>query len=90
MRHPLIPVIDIRESESVSADLLGEGGPRRDGEWEPRAFINVCMHHRGPLVLDDDLFTCQWHGTQYDARTGHALSGPVRPDARLIHASYSC
>jgi nitrite reductase/ring-hydroxylating ferredoxin subunit len=51
---------------------------------EPRAFINVCMHHRGPLVLDDDLFTCQWHGTQYDARTGHALSGPVRPDARLI------
>ena len=25
-----------------------------------------------------------WHGSTFDVRTGRALSGPVRPDARLI------
>jgi nitrite reductase/ring-hydroxylating ferredoxin subunit len=84
MRHPLIPVKDIPESGSVSADLLGSEVLVTMLNGKPRAFINVCMHHGGPLVLEDDRFTCQWHGAQYDARTGHALSGPVRPDARLI------
>jgi nitrite reductase/ring-hydroxylating ferredoxin subunit len=84
MRHPLIPVNDIPESGSVSADLLGREVLVTMLNGKPRAFINVCMHHGGPLVLEDDRFTCQWHGAQYDARTGHALSGPVRPDARLI------
>jgi Rieske Fe-S protein len=51
---------------------------------KPRAFINVCMHHGGPLGLEGDRFTCEWHGSQFDPRTGKALSGPVRPDARLI------
>jgi nitrite reductase/ring-hydroxylating ferredoxin subunit len=36
------------------------------------------------LKLDGDTFTCEWHGSTFDARTGKALSGPVRPDARLI------
>jgi nitrite reductase/ring-hydroxylating ferredoxin subunit len=84
MRHPLIPVSDIPESGSVSAHLLGREVLVTMLNGKPRAFINVCMHHGGPLVLEDDRFTCQWHGAQYDARTGHALSGPVRPDARLI------
>jgi nitrite reductase/ring-hydroxylating ferredoxin subunit len=84
MRHPLIPVKDIPESGPVSADLLGREVLVTMLNGKPRAFINVCMHHGGPLVLEDDRFTCQWHGAQYDARTGHALSGPVRPDARLI------
>jgi nitrite reductase/ring-hydroxylating ferredoxin subunit len=84
MRHPLIPVSDIPESGSVSADLLGREVLVTMVNGKPRAFINVCMHHGGPLVLDGDRFTCQWHGSQFDVRTGHALSGPVRPDARLI------
>ena len=42
------------------------------------------MHHGGPFVLEDGRFTCQWHGSQFDSDTGHALSGAVRPDARLI------
>jgi nitrite reductase/ring-hydroxylating ferredoxin subunit len=83
MQHPLIPVSDIPETGSVSADLLGrEVLTLVNGK--PRAYINVRLHHGGPLVLEDDRFTCQWHGSQFDARTGHALSGPVRPDARLI------
>jgi nitrite reductase/ring-hydroxylating ferredoxin subunit len=84
MRHELIPVSDIPESGTVSAELFGREVLVTMLNGKPRAFINVCMHHGGPLVLEDDRFTCQWHGAQYDARTGHALSGPVRPDARLI------
>jgi 3-phenylpropionate/trans-cinnamate dioxygenase ferredoxin component len=51
---------------------------------KPRAFTNVCMHHGVPLRLDGDTLTCQWHGAQYDPRTGRVIAGPVRPDARLI------
>jgi pyruvate oxidase len=84
MRHPLIPVSQIPQTGSVSADLLGREVIVTMVGGKPRAYINVCLHHGGPLVLEDDRFKCEWHGSEFDARTGHALSGPVRPDARLI------
>jgi nitrite reductase/ring-hydroxylating ferredoxin subunit len=84
MRESLIAVSDIPETGTVSADLLGREVIVTMLNGKPRAFINVCMHHGGPLVLEGDRFTCQWHGSEFDARTGKALSGPVRPDARLI------
>lgn len=84
MRHPLIPVSDIPQEGAATAELLGREVLVMLLNGKPRAFVNVCMHHGGPLELEGDRFTCQWHGAQYDARTGHALSGPVRPDARLI------
>jgi nitrite reductase/ring-hydroxylating ferredoxin subunit len=84
MREPLLAVSDIPETGSVSADLLGREVLITMVNGKPRAYINVCQHHGGPLILEGDRFTCEWHGSQFDARTGHALSGPVRPDARLI------
>ncbi len=84
MRQPLIAVSDIPETGAIPADLLGREVLVTMLNGKPRAFINVCMHHGGPLVLEGDRFTCEWHGSQFDARTGKALSGPVRPDARLI------
>jgi nitrite reductase/ring-hydroxylating ferredoxin subunit len=84
VREPLIAVSDIPETGTVSADLLGKEVLVTMLNGKPRAFINVCMHHGGPLVLEGDRFTCEWHASQFDARTGKALSGPVRPDARLI------
>jgi nitrite reductase/ring-hydroxylating ferredoxin subunit len=84
MRQRLLPVSDIPQAGSISADLLGREVLVTLVNGKPRAYINVCQHHGGPLVLEGDRFTCEWHGSQFDARTGHALSGPVRPDARLI------
>jgi nitrite reductase/ring-hydroxylating ferredoxin subunit len=84
MRHPLLAVSDIPQTGSVPADLLGREVLVTLVNGRPRAYMNVCQHHGGPLVLEGDRFTCEWHGSQFDARTGHALSGPVRPDARLI------
>jgi nitrite reductase/ring-hydroxylating ferredoxin subunit len=84
MRHRLLAVNDIPQTGSVPADLLGREVLVTMVNGKPRAYINVCQHHGGPLVLEGDRFTCEWHGSQFDARTGHALSGPVRSDARLI------
>jgi 3-phenylpropionate/trans-cinnamate dioxygenase ferredoxin subunit len=53
-------------------------------DGRPRAYVNTCMHHGGPLARTGDRFVCQWHGAQYDTKTGRALEGPVHPDARLI------
>jgi nitrite reductase/ring-hydroxylating ferredoxin subunit len=84
VRERLLPVSEIPPTGAVSADLLGREVLVTMVNGKPRAYINVCQHHGGPLVLAGDRFTCGWHGSQYDVRTGHALSGPVRPDARLI------
>jgi nitrite reductase/ring-hydroxylating ferredoxin subunit len=84
MKQPLIPVSDIPEEGTVTADFLGREVLVTLLNGKPRAFLNVCMHHGGPLSLEGDTFTCDWHGSTFDARTGRALSGPVRPDARLI------
>jgi nitrite reductase/ring-hydroxylating ferredoxin subunit len=84
MRNPLIPVTDIPENGAVTVDLLGRDVLVMLLNGKPRAFANVCMHHGGPLALDGDKLICRWHGAQYDARTGRAIAGPVRPDARVI------
>jgi nitrite reductase/ring-hydroxylating ferredoxin subunit len=84
MREPLIAVSDIPETGAASVDLLGKEVLVTMVNGKPRAYMNVCMHHGGPLVLEGDRFACEWHGSQFDARTGKALSGPVKADARLI------
>ena len=84
MREVLIQIGDIPEVGTVSVQLLGRDVLVTLVNGKPRAFVDVCMHHGGRLALEGDRFVCQWHGAQYDARTGHAVSGPVRPDARLI------
>jgi nitrite reductase/ring-hydroxylating ferredoxin subunit len=84
MREALIRVSEIPASGAITVDLLGREVLVALLNGKPRAFANVCMHHGGPLTLDGDEFTCRWHGSTFDARTGRAMSGPVRSDARLI------
>ena len=84
MKQPLIQVSDIPEGGTVTADLLGREVLVMLLNGRPRAYLNVCMHHGGPRVLEGDTFNCEWHGSTFEARSGRALSGPVRPDARLI------
>ena len=84
MKEPLIPMSDIPEEGAVKADLLGREVLVTMLNGKPRAYLNVCMHHGGPLSLEGDTFTCAWHGSTFEARSGKALSGPVRSDARLI------
>jgi nitrite reductase/ring-hydroxylating ferredoxin subunit len=84
MREQLIAVDEIPPEGTVSAELLGREVLVMMQNGHPRAYLNVCMHHGGPMTLDGDTFTCEWHGSTFEARTGKATGGPVRPDARLI------
>jgi nitrite reductase/ring-hydroxylating ferredoxin subunit len=84
MREALIRVSEIPSSGAVTVNLLGREVLVMLLNGKPRVFANVCMHHGGPLTLDGATLTCQWHGAQYDARTGRVIAGPPRPDARLI------
>jgi nitrite reductase/ring-hydroxylating ferredoxin subunit len=84
MGRALIRVNEIPQRGAVIAELLEREVLVMLLNEKPRAFANVCRHHGGPLTLDSDTLTCQWHGAQYDARTGRVIGGPVRPDARLI------
>jgi nitrite reductase/ring-hydroxylating ferredoxin subunit len=84
MKEPLIPMSDIPPEGTVTADLLGREVLVTMLGGKPRAYLNVCMHHGGPLVLEGNTFNCEWHGSTFEARSGRALGGPVRPDARLI------
>jgi nitrite reductase/ring-hydroxylating ferredoxin subunit len=77
MRHALIQANEIPQSGAATADLLGLEVLVMLLNGKPRAFANVCMHHGGPLTRDGDTLTCQWHGSQYDVRTGRAITGPV-------------
>jgi nitrite reductase/ring-hydroxylating ferredoxin subunit len=84
MREPLIGIDDIPADGTVTVDLMGREVLVTMLNGKPRAYANVCMHHGGPLSLEGDAFVCDWHGSRFEARSGRALSGPVRPDARLI------
>jgi nitrite reductase/ring-hydroxylating ferredoxin subunit len=84
VRHQLIRLDQVPETGTVTAELLGREILIMLQDGKPRAFVNVCMHHGGMLDLHGDRFICQWHGQEYEARTGRAIRGPARPDARLI------
>jgi nitrite reductase/ring-hydroxylating ferredoxin subunit len=84
MKELLIPMSDIPPEGTVTVDLLGREVLVMMNNGKPRAYLNVCMHHGGPMVLEGDTFNCEWHGSTFEARSGRALGGPVRPDARLI------
>jgi nitrite reductase/ring-hydroxylating ferredoxin subunit len=84
MRHTIIALDEIPERGLATAELFGREILIILLDGKPRAYVNTCMHHGGPLARTGNRFVCQWHGAQYDAKTGRALEGPVKADARLI------
>ena len=50
----------------------------------PQAVANVCSHLGGPLERCGDRLVCAWHNAEFDAGTGERLSGPARPETRLM------
>lgn len=45
-----------------------------------RGFVNVCPHMGGPTApIEKDgvgILKCQWHGAEFDIKSGLRLSGP--------------
>ena len=84
MREHLIRVSDIPQDGTVTADVFGREVLVMLVNGKPRAFVSVCMHHGGSLIVDDDTLRCAWHGSTFDVWTSRVLSGPVRLGARLM------
>lgn len=40
-----------------------------------RGYVNFCMHMGGKLRCTGAHFECDWHGAQYDCKTGAAVEG---------------
>ncbi len=84
MRQPLIAVADVPSEGVAEVEFFGrELLVVRDGD-DVKAFANVCPHIGGPLKRCHDKLVCQWHGAEFDAKTGRRLAGPPRPDAELM------
>ena len=84
MRVPLCAVSDIPAEGAKEIEFFGRSVLVYLIEGQPRASANVCLHLGGPLQCVGDTFVCAWHGATYARADGRRLSGPVRPDARLM------
>jgi len=46
-----------------------------------------CTHNQGPLwegTIEGTKLTCPWHASQFDIKTGKALSGPAIVDLKTL------
>ena len=51
---------------------------------QPKAIVNICMHHGGPMERRGDTLVCQWHDCEYAIGTGDLACGPAVPKSKLI------
>jgi nitrite reductase/ring-hydroxylating ferredoxin subunit len=84
MQHGLIAVEEIPEHDAVTVDFFGREVLVYKVGGKPRATANVCTHLGGPLERCEGTFVCTWHQATFDVASGERLSGPARPDSRLI------
>jgi nitrite reductase/ring-hydroxylating ferredoxin subunit len=80
----LAPVEDIPEKGVKKVDFFGREVLLTKTDGKPRAIMNCCMHLGGPLEQDGDKLVCAWHQAEWDLSSGKMITGPGRPDARLM------
>lgn len=44
-----------------------------------RGYVNFCTHMGGKLRCVGEKFQCDWHGAEFDCKTGEALEGTAAP-----------
>jgi nitrite reductase/ring-hydroxylating ferredoxin subunit len=86
VRVPLIEDGQVEEGRAAEVDFFGRPVLVLRTDGRVRAYVNVCPHLGGPLVLAPDgrRLECQWHGACFDPRSGAATAGPAGPGSRLI------
>jgi nitrite reductase/ring-hydroxylating ferredoxin subunit len=72
-------------SEGSWKDFQFKGKPAilLNGGGDFRAYVNVCTHEGGQCIMQDGVLWCTLHGSTFDPKTGHALSGPAALDSYL-------
>ncbi len=84
MEAPLADEADVKEGETLEIDFFGRPAILVRVGGEIHAYINCCTHTGGPVKLDGDILHCQWHGSDFDAATGEALTPPAPTGSKLI------
>lgn len=73
---------DVPEGELLGVEAEGKRVCLARVEGEVYAFADNCSHRdfplsNGELDTDECFVTCEWHGAQFDVRTGEALCLPA-------------
>jgi Rieske Fe-S protein len=69
---------DVRVGDSAAARIGSENVlVFRSGQDSAVCFSATCTHMGCKVNPDGAKFACPCHGSMYDARTGHVLSGPA-------------
>jgi nitrite reductase/ring-hydroxylating ferredoxin subunit len=84
MRQPLAPVGDIPDDGSLTVDFFGREVLLLKVDGRPQAIANVCAHLGGPLERCGDKLVCAWHQAEFQVDSGARISGPARPDTKLM------
>jgi nitrite reductase/ring-hydroxylating ferredoxin subunit len=84
MKVALCRVDEIPEDGTKRIDFFGRDALVVKIDGRPRVVLNVCMHLGGPMKLEADRWVCEWHGAEFDSRTGACLKGPAARSSRLI------
>jgi len=73
---------ELPEGETLAVHVEGKALCLARCEGEVYAFADNCSHRdfplsQGELDVEDCTITCEWHGAQFDVRTGRALCLPA-------------
>lgn len=73
---------ELPEGEVMAVEVEGKAVCLAHCDGEIYAFADNCSHRdfplsQGELDTDDCSITCEWHGAQFDIRTGKALCLPA-------------
>lgn len=81
--------IDVQEGCGISVQAPGRRKPialfRSQGQYF--AVNDECPHayaHLSGSAVSDFIITCQWHGAQFDVRTGKAVGPLAYGDLRIF------
>lgn len=74
-----IPPGRAKSYRAMGRDLIvvntGHAGTDGQVTRELRGYVNFCTHMGGKLRFTGERFECDWHGGQFDCKTGQALPG---------------
>ena len=78
--YEVAPIGDIPEAEAREYMIGGREIVLCNVEGEIYALQGMCSHEELPLdggEVEDGVLTCEWHGAQFDVRTGAVCSPPA-------------
>lgn len=84
MKAKLCALEEIPDQGTSKVDFFGREVLVFKDNGQPRAVLNYCLHLGGPMELNEGHFVCQWHGAEFECRTGACVKGPSAKESKLM------